>query len=380
MQYAISFLADNVLVDFLNQNKSSLSEDQRQSIQAMFLCHDPSQGYTTFQCPNCLELKVIHHSCNSRLCPSCGRRLTEEWANRISRRLLHCNHRHVVFTLPDEIWALMLKDRRLIGIASKEILATVCSVFETFLNNIKILPGIVAVLHTFGEDLKFNVHFHCMVTCGGLNDDGDWIDINYFPYMALRKVWQYHVLTAIKAAIPKSCENSRFIHKMFTDHPNGFYVRAKDTVKNDRGLLLYIARYVRHPAIAQSRIQSFDGKTVVFSCKKHEDREARLITMGVQEFLTALVRHIPPKGYQLVKHVGLYANKSRKRYASVISNFQKTRKIIQRKLFSRAIRCEKCKIPMEMLMICAPTDPPIHLLLSSYENQTRLLLVPNLRR
>jgi len=58
-----------------------------------------------------------------------------------------------------------------------------------------ITPGITAVLHTFGEDLKFNVHFHCIVTSGGVTKRGDWIKLNFFFYEGLRKVWQYHALT-----------------------------------------------------------------------------------------------------------------------------------------------------------------------------------------
>lgn len=62
----------------------------------MLLCQDPSQGFATFWCASCEEALVVHHSCNSRLCPSCGRRLTEEWASRVKRRLFKCDHRHVV--------------------------------------------------------------------------------------------------------------------------------------------------------------------------------------------------------------------------------------------------------------------------------------------
>lgn len=348
----------------------------------MLLCHDPSQGYVSFVCPKCGEKKTIHHSCNSRLCPSCGRRLTEDWAKRVSRHLLRVPHRHVVLTLPDEIWQLMKADRNLIDVAAQQILVLTRDVFEYFIDKTrrtKIMPGITGVLHTFGEDLKFNVHFHCLVTCGGVNEEGDWININYFPYEALRKVWQYHVLTALKAAMLKTYENSRFIDKMFKDHPNGFYVYAKDTVNNNRGLLDYIARYVRHPAIAQSRIRSFEDGIVTFVCKDDKKREYP-VSMDVQSFLSALVQHIPPKGYQLVNHLGLYANKSRRKYASVISKFQKARKLIQKKLLSNIPTCQKCFSRMEMVAINAPTDPPPHLILSNYENQTTLLLVANLRR
>jgi len=340
----------------------------------MLLCHDPSQGYMTFQCPDCGKQKIIHYSCNSRLCPSCGRRLTEEWADKTVRQMLDCAHRHCVFTLADELWPILRDNRSFIPLLSNQILTVVKNVFKHQLKGIEITPGIISVLHTFGEDMKFNVHFHCMVTCGGVNNEGDWTDMDFFFYEGLRKVWQYHVLTAIKAALPKTWENNRLIDKLFKDHPNGFYVYAKDRVIGGRELLAYIARYVRHPAIAQSRIVSFDGKTVVFSCEKDDRKGKRLVEMTVQDFLRALVQHIPPKGFQLIKHLGIYANRSRQKYASIISMFLKVKKIAQKKLFMHAPRCIICEAVMQKVSITAPTDPPPHLLLSSYEGQVLLRL------
>jgi len=293
--------------------------------------------------------------------------------------MLDCNHRHCVFTLPDELWPLMKENRNLINVASNEILAVVRDVFKHQLRGIGITPGIISVLHTFGEDLKFYVHFHCLVTCGGLNNEGDWIQMKFFFYEGLRKVWQYHVLTAMKEALPKNSENSRLINKLFKDHPNGFYVYAKDEVRHGKGLLKYIARYVRHPAIAQSRIVSFDGETVVFRCKKDEEKKERLIGMRVHEFLLALLQHIPPKGFQLVRHLGLYANKSRQAYSTAISMFLKRANVLQKKLFHLTPRCPECGCIMELIDIKQPTDPPPHLILSSYEGQLRLSLLNNLR-
>ena len=56
------------------------------------------------------------------------------------------------------------------------------------------------------------------------------MDIGLFPYEMLRKSWQYQLLTALKSRIEKSDENSRFIDHLFKAYPNGFYVRAKDTI------------------------------------------------------------------------------------------------------------------------------------------------------
>lgn len=324
-----------------------------------------------FRCKDCGDTISVHTSCNSRLCPSCGHRITEEWAKKVKRNLLTCSHRHCVFTLPDELWLLMKNDRNLIKIAFREILAVLMNVFRHQNKGLSITPGITAVLHTFGEDMRFNVHFHCIVTCGGVTDAGDWIDLDFFFYEGLRKVWQYHVLTAIKAAIVKSQENNHFINKLFKDHPNGFYVYAKGTVNNSNGLLCYIARYVRHPAIAQSRIVEFDGKTITFICDKGEKTE-RLISMPVLQFILALVQHIAPKGFQLIKHLGLYANRSRRKYATVICMFKEKVKFVQKKLFASTKRCKVCGGFMEIMDVFPPSDPPRHLLLSSYAGQQRL--------
>lgn len=265
----------------------------------------------------------------------------------------------------------MKNDRDLIGVAFKEILTVMVNVFRHQLKGRRITPGITAVLHTFGEDMKFNVHFHCLVTCGGVTDYGDWADLDFFFYEGLRKVWQYHVLTAIKACLPKSRQNSMFIDKLFKDHPKGFYVYAKDTVNNSKGLLRYIARYVRHPAIAQSRITDFDGKIVTFICDRGEKTE-RLISMPVLQFILALAQHIPPKGFQLIKHLGLYANRSRRKYASVICKFKEKAKFTQKKLFASTKRCKVCGGLMEIMEVFPPSDPPRQLLLSSYMGQQRL--------
>ena len=301
------------------QDKVILSQHQVDEIQNMLLCHDDSQGYCVFKCERCETKKVIRLSCNSRLCPRCGHRLTEEWADRIKKRLVKCDHRHCVFTLPNELWTLMNDNRELIKIVAAEILTVIKNVFKRQLRDMIIIPGIVAVMHTFGEDMKFNVHFHCLVTCRGLDKNGKWVAMPFFFYEGLRKVWQYHVLTSIKKALPQTQANSQFIDRMFKEHQNGFYVHAPDVVKHSQGMLAYIARYVRHPAIAQSRLVSFDGKAVTFKCKKHEDNVERMISMPVVDFLLALLQHIPPKGFQLIRHLGIYANRSREKYASVIS-------------------------------------------------------------
>lgn len=39
-------------------------------------------------------------------------------------------------------------------------------------------------------------------------------------------------------------------------------MRAKDTIGNKKEMVKYIGRHIRHPAIAESRIESYDGERV----------------------------------------------------------------------------------------------------------------------
>jgi hypothetical protein len=76
----------------------------------------------------------------------------------------------------------------------------------------------------------------------------------------LRKAWQYHLPTNLKKCIEDTRENRMMIHLLFEDYPEGFYVGAKDTINNRKGMVRYIGGYIRHPAIAESRIKKYDGE------------------------------------------------------------------------------------------------------------------------
>jgi len=328
----------------------------------MLLCQHPSKGFKTYQCPKCGNIRTIHFNCNGRLCTNCGKRHTDRWAEKVQQRLADVSHRHVVFTMPDELWKIIETRKELLNVAFHSIFLTIRDVFYHQCNKKHhVLPGILAVLHTYGEDLKFNVHFHCVITEGGLNDANDWINIPYILYESLRKSWQYHLLTSIRKELPETNENRKVIDRMFTHYLDGFYVRAKDRTPRDKqDLLRYIARYIRHPAIAQSRINSFDKGIVSFDCEK-DTRGKYTVAMPVQEFILAIIKHIPEKGFRLVRYMGMYSNSKRKNSLAILSRFRAIVVSLQKKLVGTQVFCDICGCEMEEMHIQAPTDPPPYL-------------------
>ena len=63
------------------------------------------------------------------------------------------------------------------------------------------IPGFYTVLHTFGSDLKFNQHFHVLITAGGLSlNKKKWIPAPkgfLMPEKGLKKRWKYNVINGI---------------------------------------------------------------------------------------------------------------------------------------------------------------------------------------
>ena len=76
---------------------------------------------------------------------------------------------HITFTIPDSLWPIFWLNRNLFGLIS----AIAAGVIKEIAAKKKLVVGIFTALHTFGRDLKRNVHIHLSVTCGGIDSKGN---------------------------------------------------------------------------------------------------------------------------------------------------------------------------------------------------------------
>lgn len=75
----------------------------------------------------------------------------------------------------------------------------------------------------------------------------------------------------------------------------------------------YIGRYTKRPALAQSRIQAYDGAWVTFEYEDKRTKEHVLTTLSAEAFIARLIRHIPEKGFRQIRYGGIYATRNRRR-------------------------------------------------------------------
>ena len=356
---AIRYSVRDILIDNNNwllhklSHKGELRPEQIKEVEAMLLCNDPVKGFFYYYCPDCDKHIQAHFKCNSRMCSRCGKAYADRWAKKAVKRMLDVNHSHIVFTMPSDLWLLIKDDWQCI----KELSAATYRVMaETMEQSSKhaINPGMLSSLHTYGKDIKYNVHFHTIVTEGGMDKNKLWRTVSYFPYFLLRIKWKLYALEVITKYAERTIDNQILLESIcYHRYRNGFNVRVIKTGMPKKELVRYIARYIRHPAISDRRIVSYDGKHVTIVCE--DDARKWHVTFTVEEFITRLIQHIPAKNFKMIRYYGLYSRtKSKKAFVKqeTITKYFRSR---------HSINCPSCgKIlePSEYFPPSFPTGPP----------------------
>jgi len=364
----------------------TIRESEREAVSKVLGCGDPKNGYAEYWCLDCngAERKVVPFTCKSRFCPSCGKVYTDKWVEKIANEMVEVPHRHVVLTIPEELRPYFYWNRDALSILIDSAAEVLKSIVNERKKKLELTPGIIIVVHTFGGDLKFNPHIHALVTEGGLDKNGEWQPVTYFSYKALRKRWQHIVLKKFKKRFGSEQKAKNLINKLYAQKKKGFYVHALNRIRDSRGVAKYIGRYMARPAIAESRIISWNREEVVFWYKSKETGKKEIVVLPILQFIGRVVSHIPEKQFKMVRQYGIYARTKRKDSRIAVKLWQvaetlkrkkihsyiekrknQPRKITYRELIIKEYgrdpcKCPKCGCEMELVKIWHPVYGDIY--------------------
>lgn len=176
-------------------------------------------------------------------------------------KYLDVDHRHVIFTLPDELWGYVRDDHGLIDTMYKAMNSTVRRLFNKRFSSGAVNPGIISVIHYNARYMKYNPHIHALITEGGLDNSGDRRKHSYWPYEQMRNFWQDEVIKEFRRILPKDIATRSFLEGVMENRDVSVVKNYHDLLNiNDLGV--YLSRYVRHPPIGESRILDYDGQSV----------------------------------------------------------------------------------------------------------------------
>ena len=283
----------------------------KKEVEKVLKCKDTKYGFIELKCDKCNTKKKIGFTCKSRFCTSCGKIYTDNWIDNMLGNLINVKHRHIVFTIPEELRKFFGIDRQRLKILPKCAARAVTSWMHSLNKKEEFTPGIVTVIHTFGRDLKWNPHVHMMVTEGGKGNITEWRHIRHISYESLRKRWQKILLDEITNISGNTKEVKLIKNKLYKEKVKGFYVHAKTEIKSAKIAAKYVGRYVGRPAIAESRILKYDGKNVTYKYTRHEDNKVIVETVHVYEFIKRIIRHIPEKNFKMIRYFGIYSRRSK---------------------------------------------------------------------
>ncbi len=304
-----------------------LSTAQRRVMTAIELCRTAALGGHVERCDQCGHLRNSYNSCGDRHCPKCQSLARAEWIQDRQAELLSVPYFHVVFTVPEEIAAIALQNKRTVyGIlfhATAETLRIIAADPEHLGAEI----GFFAVLHTWGQTLVHHPHLHCVVPGGGLSPDGKrWISCRpdfFLPVRVLSCLFRRLFLESLQKAFDAgklrfsaSLESLRdrqaFVRYLAPLKGTDWVVYAKRPFAGPQQVLDYVGRYTHRVAISNNRLLDIENDRVRFLWKDYRDNnEQKTIDLSAEEFIRRFLLHVLPDGFQRIRYYGFLSNRHR---------------------------------------------------------------------
>lgn len=282
-------------------------------------CKTKIRGYHEYHCanPNCSHVKYVFHTCKCKLCSSCGKKATDLWITKQQDILPKTSWQHITFTMPSELWDFFWYNRYLLNL----IPALAAHCIKTMANKKKVTPGIFIALHTFGRDLKRNVHIHLSTTNGGLADNSNqWKNI-FFHQPTLMRLWRYQIIAlfrqkSAKLIIPPAVKKQlhhAFTFNQFLDqlYRKTWIVHCSKPSNNPKLNIQYLGRYIKRPPIAESKLKHYDGNEVTFNYLDHTSQTYRQLKLSAEDFIKRLIQHIPDQHFRMIRYYGFLAHRVR---------------------------------------------------------------------
>ena len=282
-------------------------------------CHTSAMGMHFYKCDNtlCNHLHKQYHSCGNRHCPNCGGLKKEQWIENLTAQLFPTSYYHVVFTLPHELNSLILGNRKLLFTLLFEAATQTLLQFSADPQWLGATCGITAVLHTWGQDLGFHPHLHCIVSGGGVKDN-KWVAAKrkngkfLFPVPQLKKVYKAIFLKKLQQLLLKGSLQTDGIAVDKIIKAVGYKkwnVYAKSPFGNVSSVVEYLGRYTHKVAITKHRIVAVTEHSLTFKYKDYADgSKQKTMTLSITEFLRRFELHFLPRRYVKIRHYGYLQN------------------------------------------------------------------------
>lgn len=349
-------------------------------------------------CEGCYHRIYSWNSCGDTNCPQCQNIKKQLWIDKMVHHLLPIPHFHIIFTIPQELRDWFYYNQRVFYNLLFRVSWQTISKIAKDKGGDTAMTGMVCTLHTWGSNLSYHPHVHCIVPAGYFAG-GTWYRNSknqsrfYCPSKELRSTYKELFLKYLIEAVEYGEEKRDEINwkgEGIESNEDLFSQLQKDVVKAIRKewtvrienpvlgveqIIEYLARYVKRVAITNSRIEELSEKGVKINYKKYAQQEkGKAAPEGILEFegakfIQRFAQHIPPSGFHKVRYYGCYSFSSKKLKGQIYKSIKNHRAPAYQKPSSRSILKKLLGVDPEVCQECGVVGMHVTKLLSSQKSQ-----------
>ncbi len=332
-------------------------------------CGIPSYGMARLQCPCCLKDKFVAFSCKGRtICPSCTGRRTADTAKHLLEEVIPAVAvRQWVLSMPYSFRFLLSTNSEFLQKALSIYHRTINRHYQQKakkLNLINPKVGAITVIQRFGQALNLNAHFHTLYMDGVFHENilGEEVFYEIIPtheeVVEVAGILKKRLERLMAREKNDDSEDSSLAliqgqsvqnrDEMFKaplkigkvwDPPfqefkgsrccynDGFSLHANVKILSHlRSGLEQLCRYVLRGPIAKDRI-SYDGDNgkVNLQLKKPYSDGTTHLQFTPEQFIKRVIALIPPPRQNLIRYVGVFGARHKKR--AVITAMAQPKKV-----------------------------------------------------
>ena len=360
---------------YLQSPKLPVFTEHFNAVNSLLACSTPKLGTDLYKCPDCDKEQLVYHSCRNRFCPTCGYLDTLKWSESILSKMVDKPHHHVVVMLPEAFRYLAKANRKLIYTM---LMKSASEAFkEWFMAKWKIEPGIMVVLHTFGDDKKYHVHVHMIITAGGINkqtgkykeiDTKKWfVDYSWFCNNKFRPIFEKQLKRSYKNGKLQHNFSAKDEFEAFLEKQNNkkWRMHIEEPLSNTEHIVKYIGRYTKRACLSEYKITNIEGEYISFECKDYKNStdkknpKIQELKFHYSEFFPRLLQHVPEKYFRTVRYYGLYHHMDK----NVPKELRKTenqlkeikeKELVELEKYESPINCPCCH--KKMVYVCTLID------------------------
>ena len=300
--------------------------------RAIMNCKTGALGSNANICDDCGHIEIHHNSCRNRHCPNCQAISKELWIDARKSEVIDAPYYHVIFTVPAELNSLFFCNQKLIYSMFHKCVSQTLLELSADEKYLGAKPGIIQVLHTWGQKLDYHPHIHAIVAGGGLSKFNIFKSGNsdfFIPVHVLSKKFRGKFLFLLREEYMNNnlvfSSSNQYLNNLlaFNTFINSLYKKEwipfiKETFNGAGNAIEYLGRYTHRIAISNSRIINVTDTDVTFSATDYRTNKIIEVTLNGIEFVRRFLMHILPKGFVKIRNYGFLGNRNKKKDLTLI--------------------------------------------------------------